>query len=82
MVAGREATPSDVANTERLMRYWSVGEGRAKWANSAHPYTTLVRLLSKYVGPGIVKGLAANIFHRAFGIWPGERAGANKAGPG
>jgi hypothetical protein len=30
MVAGREATPKDAADTERLMRYWAEGEGAAK----------------------------------------------------
>ena len=30
MVAGREVTPADHANTERLMRYWAEGEGAAK----------------------------------------------------
>lgn len=30
MVAGREATPGDVAATERLMEYWAHGEGAAK----------------------------------------------------
>lgn len=82
MTAGRKATPNDAANTERLMRYWSQGEGLAKWATNPHPYTTLVALLSKYVSPSIVKGLAANIFHRAKGYWPGDRGGTNPVGPG
>lgn len=30
MVAGREASPQDVAATERLMRYWAEGPGAAK----------------------------------------------------
>jgi hypothetical protein len=30
MVAGKEVSPEDVQNTERLMRYWSEGEGAAK----------------------------------------------------
>jgi len=30
MVAGRKVTPKDAASTERLMRYWSEGEGAAK----------------------------------------------------
>jgi len=82
MVAGREATPSDAAGTARLKAYWAVGEGRQKWINSPKPYTTLVALLSKYVSPAIAKGLAANIFHMATGIWPGERKGSDPLGPG
>lgn len=27
MVAGRETSPKDVANTERLMNYWAHGAG-------------------------------------------------------
>lgn len=30
MTAGREATPGDVANTERLKTYWAEGPGAAK----------------------------------------------------
>jgi len=30
MTAGREATPKDVASTERLKRYWAEGAGAAK----------------------------------------------------
>ena len=82
MVAGREVTPSDVASTERLKNYWAFGEGRAKWIDSPHPWTTLRDLLLKYVSPRIADGLASNIFHRATGIWPGSRKGDNPLGPG
>lgn len=30
MTAGRKLTPADAKSTERLMRYWSEGEGAAK----------------------------------------------------
>lgn len=82
MVAGREATPSDVAATARLKAYWATGEGRQKWINSPTPWRTLVALLSKYVTPNVAKGLASNIFHDATGIWPGERKGDDPLGPG
>lgn len=82
MAGGVQLTPNDAASTARLKAYWAHGEGRAKWANSPHPYTTLVVLLEKYVSNRMAKGLAANIFHMAFGIWPGERKGDNPAGPG
>ncbi len=79
---GVNATPAGQAGEARLKRYWAFGEGRAKWINSPHPYTTLVAELSKYVPERIAKGLAANIFHMATGIWPGERKGDNPVGPG
>ena len=82
MAAGRELTPNDVKNTARLKAYWAYGEGRAKWATSPHPYTTLVTLLEKYVDSHVAHGLAANIFHMAFGFWPGDRKGNNPVGPG
>lgn len=66
----------------RLRAYWTKGPGLARWANNAHPWTTLVALLTKYVGPIKAKGLASSYFHDVFGIWPGHRKGANKFGPG
>lgn len=73
MVAGREATPSDAASTERLMRYWTEGPGAAviDWG-APHDFDRCVIALSKHVEPGIVKGLCANLHHRALGVWPGQ----------
>lgn len=59
----------------RLKEYWAHGEGLAKWASSAHPYETLVALLSKYVPDKEAHGLAANIYHEALGHWPGRKNG-------
>ncbi len=75
MVAGREATPSDASATERLMRYWSHGAGAAKirWGVPGD-FNRCVVELGKYVGPGTVKGLCANLHHRATGAWPGHAA--------
>ncbi len=75
MTAGREATPGDAASTERLMRYWADGEGAAKiqWG-VAGDFDRCVVELGKYVGPGVVKGLCANLHHRATGAWPGHAA--------
>lgn len=36
-------------NPEELHKYWVAGPGLAKWAKSPHPWTTLHRLLSKYI---------------------------------
>lgn len=82
MVAGREASPSDVAATARIKNYWSHGAGREKWIHSPTPYRTLRALLEKYVTPAVAAGLAANIFHDALGYWPGDQKGKNPVGPG
>lgn len=73
MVAGREATPGDAAATKRIKDYWAHGEGAAKirWGEP-HDFDRCVTELSKYVGPGVVKGLCANLHHEALGVWPGQ----------
>lgn len=80
MVAGREVTPKDVADTERLMRYWSHGEGAAKigWG-APGDYDRCILELGKYVNPGMVHGLCANLHHRATGAWPGHAPGEEAA---
>ena len=76
MVAGREATPADVAATERLMRYWAHGEGAAKiqWGVPGD-FARCEAQLSKYVSPAIVKGLCSNLHKRATGARPGHAPG-------
>lgn len=76
MVAGREATPGDAASTERLMNYWAHGPGAAKigWG-TAGDFDRCVVQLSKYVSPGIVKGLCSNLHQRATGARPGHAPG-------
>jgi hypothetical protein len=73
MVAGREATPSDAESTARIKNYWAHGEGAAKinWGVPGD-FDRCVAHLSKYVSPGIVKGLCANLHHEATGAWPGH----------
>lgn len=67
----------------QLKKYWVHGKGRAKWINSPHPYTALYHHLLKYLHkPDYAKRVAAQWFHDALGIWPGERKGKNKLGPG
>lgn len=79
MVAGREATPSDVTNTERLMRYWTEGEGAAKIAwGEPGDFDRCVLQLGEHVSPSIVKGLCANLHHRALGVWPGQEHGPDQ----
>lgn len=77
--AGADVTPS---NDDQLREYWTKGEGLAKWANSPHPWTTLVRRLTKHVGRERAERIASQWFHLVFGLWPGEHKGKNPAGPG
>lgn len=75
MAAGREATPKDAQSTEQLKHYWAdagqPGYIKIRWGQP-HDFDRCVRELSKHVGPGIVKGLCANLHHRALGVWPGQ----------
>ena len=67
---GAQRHPVD---TERLMRYWTEGEGAAKIAwGQPHDFDRCVLELGKYVPPTQVKGLCANLHHRALGVWPGQ----------
>lgn len=79
MVAGREVTPGDARNTERLMHYWSEGAGATKirWGSDGD-FDRCVVELSKYVGPGVVKGLCSNLHKRATGARPGHAPGEGK----
>lgn len=82
VVAGREASPKDVQNTERLMAYWASGEGAAKigWGVDGD-FERCRTELGKHVSPGIVSGLCANLHHRALGVWPGQEHSANHKKP-
>jgi len=73
MVAGKKVTPGDEASTERLMKYWAEGAGAAKinWGHDGD-FDRCVALLSKYVSPGVVKGLCSNLHKRATGGRPGH----------
>jgi hypothetical protein len=76
MVAGREATPGDARNTERLMAYWAEGRGAAKigWGKDGD-FDRCVVELGRYVPPGVVKGLCSNLHKRATGARPGHAPG-------
>jgi hypothetical protein len=64
------------AGTERLMKYWTEGEGAAKIAwGTPGDFDRCVMHLGKYVGPNRAKGECANMHHRATGAWPGHAAG-------
>ena len=65
-----------------LERYWKAGPGAKKWIGTAHPWTNLMRHLTEHVGRERAERIASQWFKDVFGIWPGERAGKNPAGPG
>ena len=75
-----EKSAAGVKGTERLMHYWAEGEGRAKinWGVPGD-FARCEAELGKYVGPAIVKGLCANLHHRATGGWPGHAPGVEQA---
>jgi len=87
MVAGREATPRDAANTERLKTYWAEGAGAAKirWGQSGDFDRCVVNIqeaVSKHGKPlpdGMVKGLCAELHVRATGARPGQAPGEKAA---
>lgn len=73
MVAGREASPQDIRDTERLHDYWTKGPGLAKWASKPDPWTSLFHELVKYIkDPEEAKRVATTWFHDVFGFYPGS----------
>ena len=82
MVAGREATPSDAANTERLKRWATEGPGAAhfRWGEPGdfdrcvvffHEHTTMP--------DSMIKGYCSNLHARATGARPGHAPGEEAA---
>lgn len=71
------------ASTQRLMEYWAQGPGAIKirWGREGD-FDRCVEQLSKYVGPGIVKGLCNRLHQRATGAPPGHAPGEQKARKG
>lgn len=61
------------AETARLHRYWTRGEGAAKiaWGTNGD-FTRCTRHLRKYVSPFYLFRVCAQWHHDALGYWPGE----------
>lgn len=82
MGAGKKAAalgPMGWPVTKGLIKYWTKGEGLARWAPSPHPFTALTTALrSEGVPERFVNGLAARYFKRVFGIYPGQRPRGGK----
>jgi hypothetical protein len=90
MVAGKEVSPSDVKNTEKLKQYWEHGKGAAKigWGTQVgHDFDRCVAEVTTAVKGKMtdsqVKGYCANLHHDVLGVWPGgEHPGGNKGNKG
>lgn len=80
MVAGKEASPQDVKNTERLRRYWSKGQGslRIAWGTEGDFRRCVTNLRKHLKDP---EGYCAKMHHDVLGYWPATHAkmdGKNK----
>ena len=71
---GQEITPKDIAATERLKRYWTVGPGGAKirWGQGGD-FNRCVRHLTKYLGPR-AKGYCQLRHHDVLGFYTSTHA--------
>jgi hypothetical protein len=80
LVAGKEASPNDVRNTDRLRHYWSFGDGAKKvqWGRSGD-WQRCVSHLEKFLGIR-AKGYCTLRHHEATGFWPGHAP--TEQGPG
>lgn len=80
MAGGREDSPKTVADTERLMEYWSHGIGAAKigWGVPGD-YMRCIAELGKYVSPSVVHGLCQNLHIKATGAPAGHAPGIEEA---
>jgi hypothetical protein len=87
MAAGREATPKDAADTERLKAYWRTGPGSIKirWGEPGdfqRCIDNIQEAVSKH-GPPLpdheVKGLCARLHKEATGATPGHAPGEEAA---
>lgn len=72
MAGGKEVTPSDKRNTDRLHAYWSKGQGsiRIAWGTEGD-WTRCVANLSKYMSDA--EGYCSKMHHEVLGYWPGDK---------
>ena len=73
MVAGKEASPKDVKNTEQLKKYWGTGMGAAKinWGTEGD-FSRCVMNLSRHLKDP--QGYCAQLHHDVLGYWPATHA--------
>jgi hypothetical protein len=67
-VAGRELSPADIKNTEKLRHYWLYGKGAAKirWFTPG-AWRRCYRNLVRYLGPRMTPGYCTNLSQRLGG---------------
>lgn len=67
-VSGKQLSPQDAKNTEKLKKYWTIGKGAAKirWGTPGS-WSRCYRHLVKYVGPTIAPGYCTNLSKRLGG---------------
>ena len=72
MVAGRQASPKDVKNTQKLKTYWTTGPGAAKigWGTPGD-FTRCVVAVRPYLGAH-AEGYCNHLHQRAVGAPPGQ----------
>lgn len=72
MAAGKEITPQDKRNADRLRRYWTKGQGaiRIAWGTEGD-WTRCVTNLSPHLKDA--KGYCADLHHEVLGYWPGDK---------
>lgn len=83
-IPGIADTPSDVADTERLKRYWTIGEGglKIRW-NTPGDMTRCMRYLRKYMPrKDMHAGYCAKLHHEMTGTWPGDKRNIGVRGSG
>jgi hypothetical protein len=82
-IPGIADTPSDIANVDRLKRYWTIGTGgmvKIRW-NTPGDMTRCMRNLKKYMPrPGMSEGYCAELHHAMTGVWPGDRRNIGRRG--
>ena len=73
MVAGKEVSPQDKRNTDRLHRYWSKGQGalRISWGTEGDFRRCVTNLSPHLKDP---EGYCAKMHHDVLGYWPATHA--------
>lgn len=76
---GDDAWRRNQGDISKLIRYWTVGPGRAKigWGKPCD-FCSCVNQLRKYVPAAQLKGFCARLHRRAVGRWPGPRSAGKK----
>ncbi|ALA06612.1 hypothetical protein SEA_NICHOLAS_95 [Mycobacterium phage Nicholas] len=79
MAAGKEVTPKDAENTEKLRQYWLVGNGShvIRWG-APGDFSRCVVAVGRFMKDP--EGYCANLHHRALGYWPATHAKMEREG--